>query len=375
MLKHLNGNENIRFIASDETWIEESAIHQLERTSKLPNMRFVIGMPDLHPGKGNPIGAAFVSQKTFYPYLVGGDIGCGISLWQTSLITKKIKLDKWCNKLLALEEKTETFINEELENAEILPTAFDGSLGTIGGGNHFAELQVIEEIKNESLFSSLNLDKSKVMLLVHSGSRGLGKFILEKHITKFGVAGIEDESEDAKIYMEEHNNATKWAKLNRATIAKRFSTSLGAECKLILDLCHNSLTEAIIDGCQCWLHRKGAAPSDSGPLVIPGSRGSFSYLANPIGDKQLSAYSLAHGAGRKWSRSESKHKLSKNYSAESFKRTKFGSYVICENKDLLYEEAPQAYKDIETVINDLVNVGLIEIIAVLKPIITYKVGT
>jgi release factor H-coupled RctB family protein len=88
---------------------------------------------------------------------------------------------------------------------------------------------------------------------------------------------------------------------------------------------------------------------------------------------ERSAYSLAHGAGRKWSRTDSRARLEKRYSAKDLARTELGSHVICENKELLYQEAPQAYKNITTVIDDLVQAGLIEVVAILKPLITYKV--
>jgi release factor H-coupled RctB family protein len=106
--------------------------------------------------------------------------------------------------------------------------------------------------------------------------------------------------------------------------------------------------------------------------MIPGSRGTFSYLVNPIGDHYQNAYSLAHGAGRKWKRSDTKAHLSNRFKREDLIKTNLGSRVICEDKDLLYEEAPQAYKNIDIVIQDMVDAGLIEVIAVFRPVITYK---
>ena len=93
----------------------------------------------------------------------------------------------------------------------------------------------------------------------------------------------------------------------------------------------------------------------------------------PKEPNENSAFSLAHGAGRKWSRSDSRARLEKRFSAKDLTRTELGSRVICENRDLLYEEAPQAYKNITVVIKDLVNAGLIDVIAILKPLVTYKV--
>ena len=105
--------------------------------------------------------------------------------------------------------------------------------------------------------------------------------------------------------------------------------------------------------------------------MIPGSRGDYSYLVKPIGEQNNNAYSLAHGAGRKWSRALAKGNL-KKYSQSSFVKTSLGSRIICEDKDLIYEEAPEAYKKIDVVIADMVDAGLISIIAKFKPVITYK---
>ncbi|HCL5235409.1 TPA: RtcB family protein, partial [Salmonella enterica] len=91
-------------IASDNLWIEDSAIQQLYTTAKLTGMRRVIGMPDLHPGRGYPIGAAFFSRGRFYPALVGNDIGCGMALWQTDILGRKCNADKLEKRLASLTD-------------------------------------------------------------------------------------------------------------------------------------------------------------------------------------------------------------------------------------------------------------------------------
>jgi release factor H-coupled RctB family protein len=128
-----------------------------------------------------------------------------------------------------------------------------------------------------------------------------------------------------------------------------------------------------LPGGGAWLHRKGASPADAGLSILPGSRGTRSYVIMPKGDTAASAWSLAHGAGRKWKRREAKDRLSGKYDLESLRQTDLGSLVICEDKDLLYEEAPQAYKNVDQVVRDLVDAGLAEIVAVTAPLITYKV--
>jgi release factor H-coupled RctB family protein len=107
-------------------------------------------------------------------------------------------------------------------------------------------------------------------------------------------------------------------------------------------------------------------------VVIPGSRGSLSYLAKVISNSETHAWSLAHGAGRKWSRSESRLRMRERFGARQLVQTALGSRVICEDRDLLYEEAPAAYKNIETVIEDLVDAGLISVVATFRPLVTYK---
>ena len=114
------------------------------------------------------------------------------------------------------------------------------------------------------------------------------------------------------------------------------------------------------------LHRKGAAPSDRGPVVIPGSRGTLSYLVQPSGESASSLDSLAHGAGRKWKRGEARARLSARQRPEDLQKTALGGQVICEDKDLLYDEAPEAYKGIDRVVADLVDAGLCRIIATLR---------
>ena len=93
----------MRLIASPENWIEGSAVQQLEKTAELPGMRLVVGLPDLHPGKGSPSGAAFLTTEYFYPTLVGNDIGCGVALWQTAMENKSLKPAALAEKLKNIE--------------------------------------------------------------------------------------------------------------------------------------------------------------------------------------------------------------------------------------------------------------------------------
>lgn len=363
-----------RIYASAKSWIEGEAVQQLEHTAGLDGMQRVVGLPDLHPGKGHPIGMAAISRGRFYPFLVGGDIGCGVALWTTQIKATKAKRDVWARRLESLGDPWDGDLTAWFAEHRLETLRWEGAMGTIGGGNHFAELQIIDSVEDEAAFEALGLEASRLVLTVHSGSRGLGEEILRAHTGVFGNRGLDETAPEAKTYLAEHDYAVRWAVANRALIAHRFLDIIGAgETRRVLDLCHNSVVPCTDGGGACWLHRKGAAPGDQGPLVIPGSRGAYSFLAVPTGDQTENAWSLAHGAGRKWNRTAIKSRLKGEVDADALRQTKLGSVVLCSDRDLLFEEAPEAYKKVETVIDDLVEPGLIRVVARLRPLITFKV--
>jgi release factor H-coupled RctB family protein len=145
----------------------------------------------------------------------------------------------------------------------------------------------------------------------------------------------------------------------------------------VSDVAHNMVTREEFAGAPAWFHRKGAASTRealaAGCVMIPGSRGTPSYLVQASPDGEAAAWSLAHGAGRRWQRGYAKSRLSHKYRVEDLARTELGGRVICEDRELLYDEAPQAYKDIAQVVADLETAGLAQTIAVYRPVLTYKV--
>jgi len=359
----------VTLISAEPSRLDPAAIDQLEASARYEGIERVVGLPDLHVGAGIAVGAAFWSPDRIWPHLVGGDIGCGIGLWELGSPLRKFRLGSVERKLQGLDEAWSGDALAAVTGFG-LPSHLAGpTLGTIGGGNHFVEFQRIEEVVDGDRFDGLGLQADRVWMMVHSGSRGLGQAVLQAHKTDPVGAGMLAASLAGQAYLAEHDQAQAWAVLNRRIIAQRFCDAIGAEGRPVLDICHNCVTPHL----GGWLHRKGAAPADRGLVAIPGSRGDFSYLVEPIADGADQAlWSLAHGAGRRWSRSDALARLSPRFRVADLQRTALGSHVICEDRRLIYEEAPQAYKDIQRVVADLEHAGLVRVIARLRPLLSYK---
>lgn len=369
--RHCTTRASVRVLASPRTWVEGVAVHQLETTAQLPGMRCVVGMPDLHPGRGYPVGAAFFSVGRFYPALVGNDIGCGMALWQTDAPMARVKPDKWERRWGSIDGPLDGVWDERLAADGLADHPHRNAVGTVGGGNHFAEVLRMDRVDDPDAVAALGIAPDRAFLLVHSGSRGLGETILRSHTDAFGHAGLDEGGEAAAAYLEQHRAALVFAAANRRYIALRTMERLGIEGSPILDVHHNFVAPFSLAGERGWIHRKGATPSDSGAVVIPGSRGDHSYLVLPIAQASTLC-SLAHGAGRKWGRADCKGRLERRYTVESLRRTALGGRVICADRDLLFEEAPEAYKPIDAVVGDLVDAGVARVVARLTPVLTYK---
>ena len=266
-------SDRVSIIASERLWLEDAAIQQAKITSQLAGMQRVVGLPDLHPGRGYPVGAAFFSTGRFYPALVGNDIGCGMALWQTDILTGKAKLDKIDKQIGNLDDvmddnewaRIDDGLRERLEElralmqAAGLDTAHLRSLGTIGKGNHFAELQTIDAVETPEVLATTPLAPKALQLLVHSGSRGLGQQVLRAHVDAFSHAGLTDGSAEAGAYLLQHDAAVRFAELNRALIAARIFHRLRCRFEPVLEINHNTVTAACIDGAQGWVRATTSA--------------------------------------------------------------------------------------------------------------------
>ena len=351
----------VEIIANSKCWIEDNAKNQLNAISKLNGVERIVGLPDLHAGK-IPIGIAVATKGVIYPHIIGGDIGCGMTLIKTGIKNKKFKIDRCVKKLEKLRGLEKLGIENPYEDeSPIYP------LGTIGGGNHFAEFQSLNKIYDKEEWDKLNICDDDIFLLIHSGSRGYGEKILDEYDV-FG--GLNPESELGKAYIEKHEHAVVWAERNRKLVGDKLLDYLGysVERECIISCNHNFLEK---DG-EFYIHRKGATSTKSGAVIIPGSRGDLTYLVMPKANTEKSLSSLSHGAGRKWPRSLCKGRLEKNFTLENIKSNKFNSRIVCKDVELIYQESPKAYKKIEDVIESLVEFELITVIATFKPVLTFK---
>lgn len=433
------------------------SLKQVVNVSCLPGiLKWSLAMPDIHWGYGFPIGgvAAFdIDEGIISPGGVGYDINCGVRLAKTNLVYEDIKnkLNELISNLyhnvpagvgsksvvgkLSKEELKKLiskgvywaiergFGSEEdieciedlgkIEDADfsyISDTAFERGreqIGTLGSGNHFLEIDIVDEIYDNSLADYFKLNKDLVCVLVHSGSRGFGHQICEDYIRIFSKhygdrIALPDKqlicapfkSSEGHQYYVSMNSAANFAYCNRQillhlakkTFLETFNLSdreLGLE--LIYDVCHNmaKVEEHIIDGKakKVVVHRKGATralPRNhtkiqgkyqhiGQPVIIPGDMGRYSFLCIGLeGSLEITFGSSCHGAGRVASRSKMiKQMKGRNLKKDMFER---GVLVMAQSNNSIAEEMPEAYKDVSDVVDVMKRVGVSEKIARLKPI-------
>ncbi len=338
-----------------DCWIEGRAEDQLNQVASWPGVTAVAGFPDLHPGRHGPVGAAFLADRLF-PQLIGPDIGCGMALYHLDLPARRLKADKAARRLTVLEEAA------ELSVTGLAADLGAAGMGTIGGGNHFCEVQKVLRSDQPGL------EAGDLCLLVHSGSRGHGARVFNG-IDASWREGFMADSPEGLAYLALHDAAQDWARQNHAWIAKRAAEALRCEASLICDAPHNHLSRHA----GRWLHRKGAAAPDRGLAPLAGSRESASYLmAVPDGPAEALG-SVSHGAGRRYDRASMHGRIRKSRSTlDAMRQTAFGGRVICEDRDLLIEEAGMAYKNAAHVLATLEGFGLARGVAEMVPLITYK---
>ncbi len=395
-------------IGGPGVWMEGDATAQLAAVAMLDGCVRAVGMPDLHPGRGFPIGAVVATRGIVYPHLVGSDAGCGARLVATNVA--RVSPDRLARRLRtafdeALFEDVDTAtlfeqawfagprglaevdgLPEALrtlaarEPADLLPASgspdrlrsgFESALGTVGGGNHFAEVSRVSQVTDVAAAKRLGIEPNAIVSLVHSGSRGLGAALA----TLWGSRPLLEA--EVGTYLGELAGACRFARANRFVLAYRTLSALGALRNSTLrgafDVTHNDVREERVAGRDAWIHRKGAAPAYEGAFtVVLASRGAPSWIMQGSGNEE-GLRSVAHGAGRKMGRGEAREKNRARYRRDEVTRSPGGGRVICDDKDLLFEEHPDAYKPIGPIIDALEHHTLATRVAALTPVITLKI--
>ena len=242
---------------------------------------------------------------------------------------------------------------------------FGASLGTIGGGNHFLELAEVERAEGGD-----GLVRGGLAVVAHSGSRGLGKYLADRW-----PEGPIDGDTLAR-WRGELAGALRWARVNRLLLAWKMMVVAGAtrpgRVGGTFDVVHNAVWPTTVAGAPAWLHRKGAAPAEQGQrTIVLGSRGAPSFVMEGLGHAGALC-SVAHGAGRRMTRTEARQKLERKHTRASLARTPGGGRVLCDETTLLYEEHPDAYKPIEPIVAALEAFGAARTLARLRPVLTAK---
>lgn len=368
--------------------IEDGALEQAKNLANLPfTFRHVAIMPDSHQGYGMPIGGVLATEGVVIPNAVGVDIGCGMCAVETNIdeinmdVLKKIMGDirKAVPVGFAHHQKEQSFdfmpsFTSELESG-IVDHEFKNALtqiGTLGGGNHFIEIQ-----------KAVN---GHVWIMIHSGSRNFGFKVAhhynEKAIelnTKWNSIVPKDQelaffpldSDEGQQYIGEMNYCVQFALANRKLMMDRcieiMGEHTGAQFRPMINIAHNYAVMENHFGKNVMVHRKGATLASEKTIgIIPGSQGTASYIVRGKGNIE-SFKSCSHGAGRKMGRKQAQRTL--NLEEEKKKLDDLGIVHAIRNVSDL-DEAPGSYKDISVVMKN--QEDLVDILVELKPLAVIK---
>ena len=374
--------------------IDDTAVDQAVALARLPFIHPHIAlMPDAHAGKGSAVGTVIPTVGAVIPAAVGVDIGCGMVAARTRYVERDLdRID-----LAELRDRVERAIPlspgnynravhhdhtrarvRELERRSVADGVdlthspkWREQLGSLGGGNHFIELCVDET--------------GAVWCFLHSGSRGVGNKIAQKHIKiaqsrcaqehvrldDRDHAYLEQGTAEFSQYLAELRWAQRFARLNRdemmdrflAQVARIFGDDDAGDLERVN--CHHNYTEQIeIDGQEVWLTRKGAIDASEGRMgCIPGSMGTRSYIVRGRGNR-AGLFSAPHGAGRRISRTEAKKRFTSADLDEAMKG------IVYRPGEAWVDEIPAAYKDIDQVMEDAAD--LVEVVHTLRQVMNLK---
>ena len=358
----------------------DNVLASIARMRTLEGAVHVAVMPDVHLAKGVCVGTVLATEGTVYPSAVGGDIGCGMAALGfdadadvirpavgralLKALSRMVPINRHHRPLPIRLSPRRRLSLGRLDHA--LQRDGRAQLGTLGGGNHFLELQ--RDTADGSLWA-----------MVHSGSRGLGQAISRHHIEvaprrSHGLPVLDADSTLGRAYLNDQRRARAYARLNRRLMLDAVAWWLGEHLGIgvrpgsFAQCDHNHVRRERHGGKWLWVHRKGAAPAARGQLgLIPGSMGTASYHVVGKGHDEA-LRSSSHGAGRAMSRTEARQRISTG----QFKRQTQHVYTNPVQHARLREEAPSAYKDIRQVMR--CQRELVTVVRELEPVLSYKGG-
>ena len=395
--------------------LEPNALEQMKRVAKLPFVEHCAIMPDGHLGNSVCVGGVVATRDILVPDFCGVDGGCGVGVVKTSLKkadvmdleTRKRIHHSVCRgipmgfshndqrrikelqiqlgqKVDYLFEKTGILGQKEFQVLQDVEDAFWSQIGSMGGGNHFGSMDYDE---NENIW-----------LMIHSGSRNIGKRICdffnkigEEQNSKWysvdtgGISFLPTNSPEGKAYLQWLDFAMRFAFLNRSVMLEEMKKDVRAEFpnvkfEEIINIHHNYTVQESHFGKNVWVHRKGAILAREGVTgIIPGSQGTATYITMGLGNKNA-LDSSSHGAGRIMGRKAFNEKSNNEQalkairdSMEGIVHTKFGNATSKKGDNLHMldvSEAPAAYKDIEQVMKS--QADLVKPIHRLLPLVNWK---
>jgi tRNA-splicing ligase RtcB (3'-phosphate/5'-hydroxy nucleic acid ligase) len=379
-------------LAAVERWVAEPPPAEVEaqllRLRKSDDVRRIAVMPDVHLGSDACVGSVLATSRLLYPSAVGGDLGCGMAAMRFACAAELLEDRQRAARLLtALGKRVPAALRprgaiealdavsaeawRRLAEAPLTTGALESfrrrtaalQLGTLGGGNHFVELQADEE--------------GWLWMMLHSGSRGIGQEILQAHVARatrsaMGLPVLEAQSAAGQAYLADLRWGLGYAEANRLVLARTTAEAveevLGAErVEASYFACHhNYIREEVHEHQRLWVHRKGAISAQAGELgIIPGSMGTASYHVEGRGHAG-SLCSSSHGAGRCMSRTAARRAVSIRKLEAEMK----GVWFDHRNAERLRDEAPSAYKDIGAVMR--AQRELTRIVRKLSPVLSYK---
>jgi tRNA-splicing ligase RtcB len=372
------------------TILDDQARAQAERTASMPFVQPHLAlMPDAHLGKGATVGSVIPSVGAIIPAAVGVDIGCGMiavrtqyrrdelvddlrSLHRSIAAAVPVSAGNYNRELRPTTQPriAELELLEGIEQAEAVAPKWRLQLGSLGSGNHFIEVSVDEQ--------------DRVWAFLHSGSRGVGNLLAQKHIAAAqrrcaergislpdkDLAYLEEGASEFDAYLSALWWAQRFAYLNREEMMDRVLDCLGdfqgaPVQRLETVNCHHNYTSRERHyGREVWLSRKGAIDAHEGVLgLIPGSMGDRSYVVRGKGNRE-SFCSSPHGAGRKYSRNAAR----KRFTRADLDARMAG--IAWGDSDAFLDEHPQAYKPIEVVMRDAA--ALVDVVNELRQIVNVK---